>query len=247
MNLPHGNKPAPAYLRVEEAIVRRIRDNVYASGDKLPSERQLAEQFNVSVGTVKKALGNLGNAGFCYSLQGKGTFVTRSKIKKEHVKYYNMSDEFLADRAQLSVSLLGVDLCPPPEAAAQIFSGENLLCRISRLYLTGDAPLLLTRSFISRAVCPEAAELSKEELEQNALYRLLEERFFVRTVHSEEMIHAVAADAETAGFLDCAPGTPVLFIRMAGYTADMRIFEYRESYVLTNKFGLTRVHGFQRA
>jgi GntR family transcriptional regulator len=240
-------RPAPAYLRIEETIIGRILGKIYSPGDKLPSVKQLSEQFNVSVGTVKSALNKLCSAGFCYSMQGKGTFVIRAQSKNEHAEYYHMSGGFLAGAVPLSVFLHSVEEASLPECAQALFAEKDQRCfRVSRFYAANEQPVLFTMSFISQSVCPNFASLTRADLEHDAFYRLLEERFFIRMVHSEEIMQAVLADAAIARTLNCELNAPLLLIRMAGYTTDMRPFEYRESYVRTDTYGLTRVHSFHR-
>jgi GntR family transcriptional repressor for pyruvate dehydrogenase complex len=54
-----------------------MRDGVLSQGDRLPSERELAEQFNVSRNSVREALRELDLLGLVESRHGEGTFVRR--------------------------------------------------------------------------------------------------------------------------------------------------------------------------
>ncbi|HOQ38191.1 MAG TPA: GntR family transcriptional regulator [Defluviitaleaceae bacterium] len=69
----------PKYIKVKEFIKEYISRGQLKAGDKLFSENQLAEQFNISRHTVRKAIGELINEGWLYQLQGKGTFVASSQ------------------------------------------------------------------------------------------------------------------------------------------------------------------------
>jgi GntR family transcriptional repressor for pyruvate dehydrogenase complex len=64
------------YQLVVEDIERRILDGQLQLGDKLPSERELAEKFNVSRTAVREAVRALGEKGLVQSYAGRGTFVT---------------------------------------------------------------------------------------------------------------------------------------------------------------------------
>jgi GntR family transcriptional regulator of arabinose operon len=67
------------YQRVETWIRSSITENKFGSGDKLPSESQLCEQFGVSRNAVRQAIRNLVQEGWVKSTKGVGTFC-RSRI-----------------------------------------------------------------------------------------------------------------------------------------------------------------------
>jgi GntR family transcriptional repressor for pyruvate dehydrogenase complex len=58
-----------------DALRDDIADAVLAAGDRLPSERELAEQFGVSQPTVREAVRGLEAMGLVEARQGSGTFV----------------------------------------------------------------------------------------------------------------------------------------------------------------------------
>ena len=69
---------APAYLRVSEAIRARILRRELQEGEPLPTETELARQFEVNRSTVREALRKLESAGLLGRRRGgKRLFVTR--------------------------------------------------------------------------------------------------------------------------------------------------------------------------
>ncbi|WP_084955844.1 FadR/GntR family transcriptional regulator [Thermoactinospora rubra] len=67
-----------AAVQVADQIVAAIRDEQLKPGDKLPSERELAQNFDVSRPTIREALAALELAGLAKSYKGRGTVVTGS-------------------------------------------------------------------------------------------------------------------------------------------------------------------------
>ena len=61
-------------LKLRQSII----DGVYAFGERLPAERQMARSFSSSRGTVRKALEDLADDGFIERRVGSGTFVSFS-------------------------------------------------------------------------------------------------------------------------------------------------------------------------
>jgi DNA-binding GntR family transcriptional regulator len=65
----------PPYVQVAAALRAEISTGAFAPGEPLPSHRELVDHFGVSLGTVKRALGDLQGAGLVVSRQGQRAFV----------------------------------------------------------------------------------------------------------------------------------------------------------------------------
>ena len=65
----------PLYMQIKDLLVARVTKGEWAPGDIIPSEMQLAQQLNVSQGTVRKAITELVENNVLVRRQGRGTFV----------------------------------------------------------------------------------------------------------------------------------------------------------------------------
>ena len=68
-------KQIPLYEQIYEEIREKIEERWYRVGDRLPSEKELSEQYHVSRITSKKAVELLAEEGLVTRIPGKGTFV----------------------------------------------------------------------------------------------------------------------------------------------------------------------------
>jgi len=66
----------PLYNQIRQYVVDQINRDIWKPGSRLPSELELAKQFNVSRVTIKTAISDLMDSGIIYRIQGKGTFVS---------------------------------------------------------------------------------------------------------------------------------------------------------------------------
>jgi GntR family transcriptional regulator, arabinose operon transcriptional repressor len=78
--VPHvAERPDPEHSLLYERLYRHILDEVVAGrlqpGERVPSEKALAEQFGVSRITSQRAMRNLDRAGLVLRVRGKGSFV----------------------------------------------------------------------------------------------------------------------------------------------------------------------------
>ncbi|MEU6996647.1 GntR family transcriptional regulator, partial [Streptomyces sp. NPDC046465] len=60
------------YQRVVQGVRDKVSSGRLSAGAKLPSTRELAEEYGVAPGTVQRALTELRTAGLIYSHQGRG-------------------------------------------------------------------------------------------------------------------------------------------------------------------------------
>jgi DNA-binding GntR family transcriptional regulator len=66
----------PLYEQAADWIAAHIDDGRLAAGEKLPSERYLADDWEIGYQTIRHAIEVLRERGLVVSRQGKGTFVT---------------------------------------------------------------------------------------------------------------------------------------------------------------------------
>ena len=86
------NSEKPLYLQVKEILEKRIHTQVYPKGGKLPSEKELCDEFGVSRITIRQALDLLESMGLTNSVHGKGTFVKANKIDSNLQKIRSFSE-----------------------------------------------------------------------------------------------------------------------------------------------------------
>jgi GntR family transcriptional regulator len=75
LEAPGGRDADLAYLRVADDITARINSGELAPGARLRSERDLAGYYDVSYGTVRRAMQVLRERDVIITRHGRGTFV----------------------------------------------------------------------------------------------------------------------------------------------------------------------------
>ncbi|MGD0237304.1 MAG: GntR family transcriptional regulator [Syntrophorhabdales bacterium] len=105
--------------RISGEVTEQLKQSIllghFKSGEKLPSERELAEQFQVSRVAIREALRTLENSGFITTRQGVtgGTFVTELTFQQVSNAFLDL---FLADKISIP-ELYRVRLLVEPEVA----------------------------------------------------------------------------------------------------------------------------------
>jgi DNA-binding GntR family transcriptional regulator len=67
------------YMELADHLEARIRAGQIPAGAMLPGERALAEEYEVALGTARRAIQELRDRGLVVTLPAKGTFVAESE------------------------------------------------------------------------------------------------------------------------------------------------------------------------
>ena len=135
--------PQKLYQQIARAIAAAIADGRYPSGDKLPSERELAEDFGVSRPTIRDAMIALEFQGLVEARQGSGVFVIAATAAAE-------------DATETEVSALDLT------EARRLFEGEA--CALSAGVVTDDQLAVLDRLATAMAsIVPEEVDRLEQE------------------------------------------------------------------------------------
>lgn len=119
--------PTPTWTLLPLVVARRIQqmiiDGTLKSGDKIPSQRILSDQFNVSRASLREALLTLETLGLINTEPGRGTFVTTGQTKHAGAPTWRYSDSFrMTDVFETRVMLEGQIV----ESAASAISSTAL-------------------------------------------------------------------------------------------------------------------------
>jgi len=235
-------KPLPIYYRLQGIILRDIESGRLSPGSTIPPERKLAESYGVSIGTVKKALLNLVNEGYLYRIQGRGTFVTGTTLRRESLRYYRLFKQFDDEEGALSVHLTGIrKVFGTTQVNRQlgIKTGQNLF-ELKRIFSLKDSPVIFSVSYMPVLLFRGIDKIGPSYFEQKTLFAIIEEKFGLPTIYNRELIGAILPSAEVRQALKIRKNKPVLYIEMLAITYRDRPYEYRRAYCVTNSLKIFR-------
>lgn len=223
------DSPVPLYLQIKDYIRLNIKTGVFAVGSKIPSERQLAEQFGVNRLTVNKAISELAQEGVLSSQVGKGTYVCPPKINQTLQSLTSFTED-MQNRGQVASSrVLAACVEGASDEVAQelsILPGTEVF-KLVRLRLADGQVIALEESHLVYALCPGIVD--QFDFTHESLYRVLREHYGLRLTHARQVMEAQVARGREYKDLDLKPGMPVLKIVRVTYNDQNRPIEYVRS------------------
>jgi len=218
--------PLPYYYQLEEILREQIESGKWQVDQKIPSEAELCEAFNVSRTVVRQALSELVSKGLLYRQKGKGTFVAKPKINESLVQNLTGFYEDMVARGLTPVTqVLRQQTSPANKKVAEklgVPEGTPVI-EIERLRAISDQPIVLVTTYLPYECCPGLLE---EDLTNQSLYYLLEYKHNVRIARGRRTIEAVAANEREARLLQVKRNAPLVLLDSIGYLEDGRPVEY---------------------
>lgn len=220
------SSPIPYYAQLMEALRDAIEHKTWEPGERIPSEAELCEMFELSRTPVRQALDELEREGLINRIKGKGTFVAKPKISEGLVQELTGFFQDMVDRGYTPVTeVLKSEVVPAVPQIANYLGIEpgTPVYEIERLRSVKDEPILLVTTYLPHALCPE---LSGADLRTRSLYAFLEERCGIIITRGRRIIEAVSASKYEARLLGVEEGAPLILLDSVSYLQDGTPIEY---------------------
>ena len=173
-------------------------------GDPLPSERELAERYDVARMTVRAEITRLAAEGMVERVQGRGTFVAEARVAQA-AALSSFTEDMRARGLTAGSQVLGQATEPADDGVARRLGIEpgTPVVRVRRVRTADGEPMALEEAFL---VAERFGALAEEDLEGASLFTVLEERFGARFPAADQQVVAVEIVGEDANLLRVAPG-----------------------------------------
>ncbi|MDO6587971.1 GntR family transcriptional regulator [Salipiger sp. 1_MG-2023] len=208
--LQDGLERKPLHEQVKERILRRIILGTWTEGHVLPPELELAKQFNVSYGTIRRAMSDLTASGVIMRRRKTGTVVTGRTPHHSMSQFYQYYRLHTIEGRLSSSRTVLVDAC---HRRATLDESERLdlpakapVIYMHRLRLIEDRPVMIDRVTIPLALAPDFP-VTIEEM-PTLIYKWLLEHHGLRLAAVREKLIARLATPEDLDYLDLPRNAP---------------------------------------
>ena len=223
------NRTAPLYIQARDFIMKKIAENQWKPGTSIPAEMQLADELNMSQGTVRKAITDLVQNNVLVRHQGKGTFVASHDSDRDLFHFFHIENQAgekaLPDSKTLSCRR---GQATKTEAASLQLNAREPVIRIERIR-TFEGEAAIFEEIVLPAHRFQSLDRAHANRLPNALYQEYEDRFGITIQHAEEKLTAVSASDKVADLLNLSPRSPLLRIERLARTIDAVAVELRIS------------------
>tara|TARA_R110002049_G_scaffold108165_10_gene256290 strand:+ start:351 stop:1130 length:780 start_codon:yes stop_codon:yes gene_type:complete len=200
--------PTPLYYKLYSLLKGAILDGSIDNGSQMPTEQQLAETFNVSRITAKRAMDELAAEELVERRRGKGTHVTYEYSPKPvQAPLIGMLEEIESMARHSDVKVLKCRMQLPPTAireALGLDSSDKVL-QLERVRYREGQPFGYYTSWTNGLKKP----VSKKDFQTSPRLAIFRKQG-LKITHVTQTISAAAATPALAEALDTDVGAPLL-------------------------------------
>ncbi len=200
-------RTAPRYAAIKQSICDAVRDGLLKPGDRVPSEAELVQQFDVSRMTANRALRELQAAGVLVRRAGSGSFIAEPKPIGQMIEIRNIAEE-IRERGHIYRARVvqNDEIRANAEMAAllEVPVGTKLFHSII-VHHEAEFPIQLEERFVLASAAPDYGKMDFTQTTPN--------EYLTRTAPLERVEHRVRAempDAQTHSMLGLSDSEPVL-------------------------------------
>jgi GntR family transcriptional regulator len=227
--------PLPLYRQVKQHLMNRVLAREWKSGESLPSEMRLAEEYGLSQGTVRKAIEEMANEGLVSRKAGRGTFVASFSGTSMPFRFHRLrSDDgqkIAGDNVEFIHCLDGVT--DQRAAAGLRLKLDTPLTEVLRLRHVDGRPALVERILLPTAALPGIRDLLDQE-RPASIYMLLERSYNHLVTQVEEKVRARFPEREEGKLLGISKNLPVLEVERVAFSMGGQRVEWRTMTCETN-------------
>lgn len=227
----------PAYQQICNTLTQEISRQIWKLGDALPNEKKLSTRFNVSIGTIRRAIDSLEKLGLVSRKQGLGTFVIGEALPQllyDRAIPFKLNDHWATEYAgtEVKTELISLETVQADDEEARalgIATGDDI-------WLIEVRHMLHTRLVAYEQLCVSKKlfpKLSVKMLQssQGNLYRLASEVFQMRIGQMTDEVSVKTMEPRIASLFNKIPDAPSLRVFRVTHSMDNTPIEKREVWL----------------
>ena len=213
----------PLYVQISELLHREIAAGHWIAGERLPTESQLAQDLDVAVGTLRKALTVLEKEGLLERRQGSGTYVKKPPEGGAIYQFFRL--ELLSGGGMPTANTLSVDKIQNADIS-QYFSSATEHWRVRRLRFLNRKPVAAEEIWFDG----KHAETLSAETMHESLYMHYREAFNFWITHVSDEVSCQIAPDWACQTLSLEEGSTLGWVTRRGWDHHGDVGEFSQTW-----------------
>lgn len=223
----------PIYVTIRDSIKHRVDEGVWTIGDRLPSERDLAEEFAVSRMTLRQAVSLLVDEGVLERRVGSGTYVASRRVQEKMRGTTSFTEIVTSQGKAASSRLISYQkkLASETEMHQLGLTVKDYVIRMERVRYADGLPVVYEVASIPEKLI---RGVDKKAVTEHFFQTLIDSGYAIGK--SQQTIYAKTASDRVAAYLGLQKGHAILALTQVSYFTDGQPFEYVRSQYVGDRF-----------
>lgn len=214
----------PLYIQLRDSLIDRIARGDWKVGKPIPNEIELARQFGVSAGTVRKALDSLEEARLVVRQQGRGTFV-RDAYADYQLKFATICcPKGIALTGRIAAVEVDVGTVADIGRKEMGWPLAAMIYRIKQIRSIDDRPFMLEQSVLPHSLFPNIVARADYDILSLAA------EFGIVLGRCDQRATILPPPTEVAAALTLPTDHPAVLIERSIVTIDKRLVEWHTAW-----------------
>ena len=231
--LSNGARALPKFVQISEFLVREIAAGRLVAGQRLSPERQMANELNVSVGTLRKSLKRLEKMGILESVHGSGNYIRENNLDGSVYAMFRL--ELLEGGGLPRADIMSVSLEPKPDDFPT-FGTSTKGSRVRRMRYLNETIIAVEEIWLDH----DAGIIEKSEL-SDSLYHYYQSKLNLWISRAEDYVTIGSVPFWVPEAFPLVSGTLTSFVERLSWAEAAGPIEYSRTW-----FDTTRARYVQR-
>lgn len=229
MTLDYTNS-IPLHVQLKEELEKKIYSGQYI--EKIPSERELMDEYYVSRSTVRQSINQLVREGILIKKPGKGTFIALKPINDWLGSLSSTSEIVERMGMKPGAKLIKSEIKTVNKELSEKI-GISKIYHFKRVRYANNIPIGIERHYYPIHL---GEKLANFDLNKEAFYDLLEKELGVNTFECEQIIKAGKINRNDANLLNIDPESSILIAERKITDINHQFVEFELAYYRSDMY-----------
>ena len=216
------------YKEIATNIENKILKNFINRGDKLPSERDLSDEYMVSRTTIRRAIDFLITKGLLVRKPGSGTYVKNNNIFLNVEEQISFSEKMEGLNNNHETKIIDFKIIDSTSRLKELFNFEKneKFIFAKRIRYIDSVAVNLEKTYMPYEMFPELSE----DILKKSKYFFIEKTKKLSIKESHNILIPILPNQEVQNLFNIRKNTPIFMKKSKGILTSEKIFEYSELY-----------------
>jgi GntR family transcriptional regulator len=226
----------PIYARIRDSLAARIAAREWAPDSAIPSEAELAKEYDTSINTLRRATEQLVREGLLERRQGSGTFIRKPSFDASLFRWFHFTSTDRTVTVPESRILKRTKIQATEHLAVKLgVARRSSVLHMVRMRLWAGEPVVVEDIYFPLPLFERMMTMSEKEIGP-LFYPIYEREFGALVSQVEDDISIGVADGRHAELLELKRGDPVAIIERSTMRLDGSVIEWRRAHGRADRF-----------